>query len=81
MVQVVIWGSLRRFADDQAEVTVEGRTTKAVLDAISIKHPGLAPIIEQGVSLAIDGGVFKDAWFTPIKPDSEVVLMPLMVGG
>jgi len=62
-------------------VLVEGDTSKSVLDALSKAYPGLAPLIDQGVSLAIDGEVFKDAWFTPIKPDSEVVLMPLMVGG
>lgn len=81
MVRVVIWGSLRRYTDDLAEVSVDGDTTKAVLDALGNAYPGLAPVIEQGVSLAIDGEVFKDAWFTPISPDSEVVLMPLMVGG
>ncbi|MCF6304541.1 MAG: MoaD/ThiS family protein [Rhodobacteraceae bacterium] len=81
MVEVTIWGSLRRYTDGRATVSVKGSTTKAVLDALAKNHPGLAPIIDQGVSLAIDGEVFKDAWFTPIKPDSEVVLMPLMVGG
>jgi len=81
MVEVVIWGSLRRHTDDLATVSVEGNTTKSVLDALATAYPGLAPVIEQGVSVAIDGEVFKDAWFTPIGPESEVVLMPLMVGG
>ncbi len=81
MVEVVIWGSLRRYTDGQSPVSVTGNTTKSVLDALSKTYPGLAPIIDQGVSLAIDGEVFKDAWFTPITKDSEVVLMPLMVGG
>ncbi len=81
MVEVVIWGSLRRYTDDQSPVLVTGNTTKSVLEALALAYPGLAPIIDQGVSVAIDGEVFKDAWFTPIAPDSEVVLMPLMVGG
>ncbi len=81
MVEVVIWGSLRRYTDDQSSVSVTGNTTKAVLDSLAKTYPGLAPIIEQGVSVAIDGEVFKDAWFTPISDNSEVVLMPLMVGG
>jgi len=33
------------------------------------------------VSLALDGRIYREAWFTPIKPDSEVVLMPYMAGG
>ena len=27
------------------------------------------------------GLIYKESWFTPIKPNSEVVLMPFMVGG
>jgi molybdopterin synthase sulfur carrier subunit len=33
------------------------------------------------VSLAVDGKIYREAWFTPISPDSEVVLMPYMQGG
>jgi molybdopterin converting factor small subunit len=31
--------------------------------------------------LALDGRIYREAWFTPIRPDSEVVLMPYMAGG
>jgi sulfur-carrier protein len=41
----------------------------------------MQPQIERGVSLAIDGRIYKEAWFTPISADSEVVLMPFMQGG
>ena len=34
-----------------------------------------------GVSLALDGVIYRDAWFTEINEDSEVVLMPYMAGG
>ena len=81
MVKVTLWGSLRAAAGGQCEIEVEGDNTRQVLTAISHKHPALAPIIEAGVSVAIDGLIYKEAWFTPIKPDSEVVLMPYMQGG
>ena len=51
------------------------------LDDISLKYPGLKPQINRGVSLAINGKIYRESWFIPIDDDSEVVLMPYMQGG
>ncbi len=81
MVLVTVWGSLRSSTDGQEKVEIDAKTFKGVLDALSRDYPALAPEIKRGVSLAIDGVIFKEAWFTPVKPDSEVVLLPYMQGG
>ena len=81
MVTVKLWGSLRKFTDGKAEVEVDARDFKELLDELAHDYPGLKPQIERGVSLALDGKIYKEAWFTEIGPDSEVVLMPLMTGG
>jgi molybdopterin converting factor small subunit len=81
MVAVKLWGSLRKFTDGNAVVEVEARDFKELLDKLAHEYPGLKPQIERGVSLALDGTIYKEAWFTEIAPDSEVVLMPLMTGG
>jgi len=81
MVMVKLWGSLRRFTDGKAEVEVDARDFKELLEKLVRDYPGLKPQIERGVSLALDGKIYKEAWFTEIGPDSEVVLMPLMTGG
>lgn len=81
MVKVILWGSLRAATGGLSEVEVEGSNTRQILTALSNLHPELSQIIEAGVSVAIDGLIYKEAWFTPIKPDSEVVLMPYMQGG
>lgn len=81
MARVVIFGSLRAFTDGLGEVEIEAATTRELLGKLAERFPALAETIEAGVSLAIDGEVFKEAWFTPISADSEVVVMPLMVGG
>ncbi len=78
---MLLWGSLRSFADGRAEVEVEASTFKEVLDRLAEAYPGLRPQIARGVSMALDGRVYREAWFAPIKPDSEVVLMPYMQGG
>lgn len=81
MARVVIFGSLRAFTDGEGELEIAATTTKALLDQLVLCYPGLTETVAAGVSLAIDGEVFKDAWFTPISAESEVVVMPLMVGG
>lgn len=81
MVKVALWGTLRQHAEGQAEVEVEASTFKELLDQLEARYPGLQPQIRRGVSVAVDGKVYREAWFTPIRPDSDVVLMPFMVGG
>ncbi|MCT8331743.1 MoaD/ThiS family protein [Albidovulum sediminis] len=81
MVKVLLWGTLRSAADGQAEVEVAARTFKELLDELVARYPGLEPQIRRGVSLALDGKIYREAWFTEIGPDSEVVLMPYMTGG
>ncbi len=81
MVKVKLWGSLRRWTDGQSVVDVEAATFKQVLDRLSETYPGLAPQIRRGVSMSLDGVIYRDAWFQEIRPEAEVVLMPYMQGG
>jgi len=81
MVTIQIWGSLRSATDGRAEVEVTAKNFKQVIDALGKNYPGLRAQLDQGVSLAIDGVIYKESWFTPVAPDSEVVLLPLMAGG
>ncbi len=81
MVQVKLWGSLRDLADGQDVIEVNASNFKQLLDEIEAKHPALKPQIKRGVSLALDGVIYRDAWFTPLSDENEVVLLPYMVGG
>ena len=44
-------------------------------------YPGLKPQLDRGVSVSIDGKIYRDAWFQPIPPGSEVFLLPRLAGG
>ena len=81
MVTLKIWGSLRAFTEGRAQVEVDARNFKELLDRLAQDYPGLKPQIERGVSLALDGRIYREAWFTEIGPENEVVLMPYMAGG
>lgn len=81
MVRVKLWGSLRNLANGEEFVEVEAQNFKQLLDALGIQYPALQPEIERKVSLALDGEIYRDAWFTPISAESEVLIIPYMEGG
>lgn len=76
-----LWGSLRKLANDAEWVDVEAQNFKDILDQLAKKHPALKPQIDRGVSMALDGVIYREAWFTKVSPENEIVLMPYMVGG
>jgi molybdopterin synthase sulfur carrier subunit len=78
---VQIFGSLRAATDGKSEVEVDASTLRELLDGLANRYPGLRPQLDRGVSVAIDGRVYNDSWFTPIRDDSEVVLLARLKGG
>ena len=38
-------------------------------------------MLDRGVAVSIDGQIYRDDWFRPIPPGSEVFLLPRMAGG
>lgn len=80
-VAVRLWAGLRRFTDGALVVEVRAATVGQMLDALVAAHPGLAPAIRAGVTVAVDGVVLTDARHRPIPPGAEVVLMQRVKGG
>lgn len=81
MAHVKIMGPLRVMAGGVEAVEIDARTVHGLLAALSARFPDLAPVIEDGVALAIDGEIFQDALLHPIKPDSDVHVLPMFAGG
>ncbi len=80
MVTVMLGGPLR-IAAGVNEVDVEASNIRELLAGLAAIHPKLQPIIDKGVAVSVDGQIYRDNWFQPITPDSEVhVLMPLAGG-
>jgi hypothetical protein len=52
-----------------------------MLDELISIYPNLEPIIEAGVSVAVDGEMVAGADHTPIKPESEIFLLQQFKGG
>jgi molybdopterin converting factor small subunit len=81
MVAVRLWGSLAELAGGAPEVEVAATNLRELLDQLEQNYPALKPQLERGVSVSIDGKIYNDTWSTPIRSDSEVVLLNRLVGG
>ncbi len=81
MVKVVLWGSLKPLAGGQSSVEIEARNIGELLARLGDSYPGLKPRLHQGVSVSIDGRIFRDSWLEKIPPGSEVYLLPRVSGG
>lgn len=78
---VSVFGSLRSATDGAAEVEIEAKNLRELLDGLAEHYPGMRPQLKRGVTVAIDGKNYNDSWFQPIEPESEVVILPRIVGG
>lgn len=81
MAHVHLSGTLKQYTGGVSQVDVDARDVRQLLRALGERYPELAPHLEDGYAIAIDGEIFQDAWFAPIRPDSEVHLVPAIRGG
>jgi molybdopterin converting factor small subunit len=81
MVQVKLSGSLKAAAGGQTQFEVEAANIHQLLSRLGQEHPKLKPALDRGVAVSIDGQIYRDDWFRPIPPGSEVFILPRMAGG
>ena len=81
MVEVNLWSGLRRLTDGERVVSVEAETIGQMLDALIEAHPALAPVIEAGVSVAVDGEIITGGRNMPLTPQNEIYLLQKVKGG
>ena len=81
MAEVNLWSGLRQFTDGELKIKVKADTVGKMLDELIFIYPNLEPIIEAGVSVAVDGEMIAGANHTPIKPDSEIFILQQFKGG
>jgi len=81
MARVVLTGNLRQFAGGEIAFDIDARDVRGVLRGLAERFPRMAPHLEEGIAVAIDGEIFQDALFAPVRADSEVHIMPKIGGG
>ena len=81
MARVVLVGNLAQVTGGVAEFDLSATSVQQLFRQLGELHPALAPHLESGVAVAIDGQIFQDALLEPIGSNSEVFLLPAIAGG
>jgi molybdopterin converting factor small subunit len=81
MVHVTLTGNLRQFTGGISEMEVDATSVRQLFARLGMDYPELAPHLEQGLAVAIDGQIYQDALFQEIAAGSEVHILPQIPGG
>ena len=81
MAHVTLIGNLRQFTGGVTALDVDAANVRQLFARLAEKYPELAPHLETGSAVAIDGQIYQDALFQEIGPDSEVHILPQIAGG
>jgi|SRR5919201_853415 molybdopterin converting factor small subunit len=81
MAHVTLIGNLRQFTGGATELEVEASNVRQLFRRLSELYPELAPHLEKGLAVAIDGQIYQDALLEPIRGESEVHILPQIAGG
>lgn len=81
VVEVRLGGTLKSYAAGRESFTLEAANVIQMLKALGELVPALKPILDRGVAVAIDGEIYREAWFQPLKPENEIYVLPKLAGG
>jgi len=81
MARVVLVGNLAQLTGGVAEFQLSATSVKQLFEQLTERYPALAPHLDEGIAVAIDGQIYQDTLLEPIQPDSEVYLLPQIAGG
>ena len=87
MVRVSLPLFLRDITGGAREAEVEGATLGEIITALDVLHPGIAAKIRDGerlipiVAFTVDGRIAAEGLDTPVRPDSQVTMLPAFGGG
>ncbi len=81
MAHVVLIGNLRQYTGGVTSLDMPARTIRHLFQQLGAKYPELAPHLEDGLAVAIDGQIYQDALLEPIGERSEVHILPQIAGG
>jgi molybdopterin synthase sulfur carrier subunit len=81
MIEVTLWGALAAAAEGNSKVEVEARDIRELFKKLSERFPGLEPLMDRGIAVAIDGTIYRDTWSKQLPAGAEIYLLPRLAGG
>jgi molybdopterin converting factor small subunit len=81
MVEVTLWGSLGAAVGGKEKIEVEAKDIRELFRKLAEQYPAVAPFIERGVAVSIDGVIYRDTWSKELPEGAEIFLLPRLAGG
>ncbi len=81
MVEVNLWSGLKTYTGGKQKVEVEARNVGELLRGLVQTYPDLEPVIEAGVSVAVDGRIIASSLTEPVSAENEIYLIQRLKGG
>ncbi|MBX9588897.1 MAG: MoaD/ThiS family protein [Hyphomonadaceae bacterium] len=81
MAHVTLIGNLRQHTGGVMELDVDAASVRQLFTRLGERYPALAPHLQQGLAVAIDGQIYQDALLQEIGADSDVHILPQIAGG
>jgi sulfur-carrier protein len=81
MVRVKLGGPLMSQGGGVTEFEVEASTIREMLARLRELYPHLKPLLDRGVTVSVNGTIYRGAFLSPIPEGSEIYLLPPLVGG
>lgn len=81
MPRITLVGNLKQHTGGVSEVDVDATNVRQLFRKLGEAYPALAPHLEDGLAVAIDGQIYQDALLEPIAENSEVHILPQIAGG
>jgi molybdopterin converting factor small subunit len=87
MATVAIPLLLKDVTGGQRKATVSGSTLEEIISQLDKLHPGFEARVREGdklspiVAITVDGKIAVKGLATPVRPDSQVCILPSFGGG
>lgn len=81
MVEVTLWGGLATAAEGHSKIEIEAKDIRELFRKLGERFPGLQPLLDKGIAVAINGTIYRDTWSKALPKDGEIFLLPRLVGG
>jgi len=81
VARVSLMGNLRQYTGGITELDVDATNIRQLFRKLGEQFPELAPNLEEGLAVAIDGQIYQETLLEPIAPDSDVHILPQIAGG
>lgn len=74
-------GIARAHTSGEKMLNIDGESVRAIIETLDELFPGIGEALGTGISVAIDGEIYQDAFLETVGPDSEICFLPRLAGG